>query len=144
MASPHEHLAWDRLIVDLNTWASAVAVAPDRIRVVLTAENSDPREVQVVMSPDGWSDIWGPAYGDFDAACEYVRSVLEDLPSNLGFLVYDCYELHASAAEILPEDSGAARLRELLLQHPDGLQGNWVAYTSDGVAHPFPELPPSG
>lgn len=96
------------------------------------------------MSPDDWSDIWGTAYGDFNQAVADVRRALEDLPSEPGFLVYNSYELHPSTAANLPEDPEAARFREILLQHPDGIQGaNWVAYTNDGVAHPLPEPPAS-
>ena len=123
---------------------SSVAVTPERIKVVLATAGRDAREVQIVMSPDDWSCLWGTAMGDFDSAVTYVRSVLEGLSREHSFLVYDRYELHPSTTPNLPEDPEDARLREMLLQHPDGIKGRWVAYTGDGVAHPFPEPPPNG
>lgn len=122
----------------------AVALTRERIRVVLTADARDSREVQIVMSPDDWSCIWSTAYGDFDSAVAYVQGELESVPSEHGFLVYDCYELRPSTTATLAPHPEAARFREMLLQQPDGINGNWVACTSDGVAHPFPEPPPNG
>lgn len=135
---------WDRLIDSLNTWASAAALVSDRIGVVLSSEGRTRREVQIVMSPREWAEIHGVAYGDFDQAVADVRRALDDVPDGHGFLVYNCYELHPSMTDTLPEDPEVERLRELMRQHPEGLGGTWVAYTSDGTAHPCPEMPPLG
>lgn len=143
MAETHdwERAKWERLIEILNGFARASAVGPDRIHVTLADRVGSKRDVDILMSPDQWSDLNGTIWGSFDDAVRQIKESLDDLPAGHPFLIFHLYELVPSRTVQLPEDPDVAKLREHLRKNP-GAVGEWRAYRRDGSYARFPEPPP--
>jgi len=122
---------WQRLLDFLAGWSVVTEVAPGRLDVTIVDAEGDPAAVQIVMTPEQWSDMVGIPWGNFgDAAHEVKRTVLE-VAGHEPFLVYGDYELIGSATPERPADPDLERLAELAREHPEGF-GRWVALDADG------------
>ncbi|WP_231249780.1 hypothetical protein [Nocardioides furvisabuli] len=114
---------WRRLVRDLDRWSSASAVAPDRIRVLVTKEGGGQRPVVIVMTPEHWGDMIGVAHGSFESALDRVKQTLLALRPHEGFAVYTDYCLDPSTTDSLPDN----------LDLPEPGSGVWVpVHRQDG------------
>lgn len=89
---------WERLVDHLNQWAEARPSSQGGIEVTFEATSGVARTVELVVTPDEWSGFWGVIWGDEDsAAADIRRQLLEEVPADMPFLVYDNEQWEASA-----------------------------------------------
>jgi len=98
------------------------------------------REVEILLSPDDWSSLYGTIWGELEGGAQQVKEALDELPDDHPFLIYKTYELHPSETETLPEDPDEARMREFMRDHPEGGGDRFAIDRQTNL--PFPELPP--
>jgi hypothetical protein len=95
---------WERLVARLNEWATA-REGRHGIEVTFQQASGAPRTVELVITPDEWSGFWGVIWGDEDSAAAGIRrQLLEDVPPDMPFLVYDNEQWEASATREFPPD----------------------------------------
>jgi hypothetical protein len=114
---------WDRLIGYLNRWATA-RVTTKGIEVTYEQPAGGQRTVEIVVSPDGWSEYIGVIWGTEDPAATDIRTLVMAVPADKLFLVYDREQWEASATpDLLPDPD-------------DGFQpgpgGHWVTFDGGG------------
>jgi len=95
---------WERLVDQLNEWAEARS-SPQGIEVTIEQSTGVARTVELVVTPDEWSGFWGVIWGDEDSAAAGLRrQLLEGVPPDMPFLVYDNEQWVASATREFPPD----------------------------------------
>lgn len=130
LAMSYERL-WERLLESLNSWSTATEIAPGRIFVTLEERGRSAWVVEILMTRRDWENMATVAWGDPDGAAQYIKKRVLALRRHERFLVYETYDLGASATAELPVDPEEERLDELARQHPEGI-GRWFATDPDG------------
>ena len=115
---------WGRLVDHLNEWSTA-SVTPDGIEVTFDQPDGGPRRVELVVTPDDWSEYWGVIWGDEDSAAAHLRDLLlTHVPTDKPVLVYDREQWEASATREFPLDPDEDVDRKY--------GGHWVARDREG------------
>lgn len=111
---------WERWLAILNQLGTAVEPGPGRTWLTLDGPTGSTRDVEILMTPDEWSEMVGVMWGGYGPEVrEYVEDTVLGLRPHERFLVYAQYTLVPSASEDLPVDEEFARLRELAREHPE-------------------------
>lgn len=82
------------------------------------------RSVEIVVSPDGWSEYIGVIWGTEDPAATDIRHLVTAVPADKPFLVYDREQWEASATpDLLPDPDDGSQ---------PGSGGHWVTFDGGG------------
>ncbi|MCP3423707.1 hypothetical protein [Nocardioides pinisoli] len=118
---------WERLLTLLGTLGEVDSSTPGRLRLTV-----DRHDVEIVMTEAEWDELVRIPHGSFAGGALHLLHALSRAQSiDAPFLVYDTYELHASATPRSPlraeMEADRRRVEEYLRTHP-GAKVQWRAF----------------
>ncbi len=111
---------WERLLEDLNGWASAREV-PGGIEVTFEQSPGMTRTVEIVVTLADWDDYVSTLYGTGDPRATSLKRNLLATPAGIPYLVYRMYDWEPSKTRELAEDD---------IRNPG--PGEWVVMDDNG------------
>lgn len=112
---------WNALVSMLSSFATVTQRDPHGLVVQARRSDGSHLYVEIVMTPEEWTELVHIPIGDLDSALEFVRDHVLEQPRDQRYLVYTTYDLEPQDTPEKPIDHELLEMQAYAAQFPGGV-----------------------